>query len=192
MGYIKTFHCFHGTTTEYFKCIKESNRFQFQQRNNHWLGNGVYFFLDDQRKAEWWAKMAVRKSEKQNEKKEFAPCVLYLEAKSDIDKVIDLNTETGQQLVDDFAKYLKQQKIQINIPNVDNLSKSKKEHISRCFLMDLLAISGDYVASCYQFPNNSSYKFEDLGPYGIVNNRGNQLCVYNQEIIDFSTIQNVI
>lgn len=178
---------------EYSAFIKKTNGFQFQTRRDHWLGNGIYFFLDDKLKAEWWAQMAVRKYESKNKGKKSSPCVLYLEAKTDINKVIDLNVEAGQKLLDDFAEYLKQQNIHINIPDDDDLSDVEKEHISRCTLMDLLVESGGYVASCYQFPDRGKpYIFKDLKQYGIINNKGNQFCVYNQQIIDFSTMQTVI
>lgn len=193
MGYIKTFHCFHGTTKEYFAFIKKNKEFQFQLRKDHWLGNGVYFFLDDKLKAEWWSRMAVKKYNNENVGKKSNPCVVYLEAKTDIDKVIDLNVEAGQKLLDDFAEYLKKQNIQIDIPNADDLDDNEKELISRCILMDLLVKSEGYVASCYQFPHEDKpYRFKGLQQYGIINNRGNQLCVYNQKIIDFSTMQTII
>lgn len=177
---------------EYFASIKETDEFQFQKRNDHWLGNGVYFFIDDHLKAKWWARMAVEKFNRKNKNKKSIPCVLYLEAKTDIDKVIDLNVESGQGLLKEFIKFIEQNGIQINIPNDESLSEAQKEHFSRCALMDLLAESGGYVASCYQFPDKGKpYGFMDLKQYGIINNKGNQLCVYDQKIIDFSTLQEV-
>jgi len=40
MGYEKTFHCFHGTTEEAYNQIVQNEKFTFQTRENHWLGNG--------------------------------------------------------------------------------------------------------------------------------------------------------
>lgn len=192
MGYEKTFHCFHGTTMESYNKILESKKFTFKPRENHWLGNGVYFFLDDVMKAEWWAQMAVEKELRNHKRKESSPCVLYIEAKVDIDKVIDLNNEKGQMILNQFISYLKENKIEISVKPNQKLSKKQQEHFFRCAVMDLLVESEGFKASCYLFPNDDKpYIFENLTDYGIINNKGNQLCVYDQSILDFTTMKNM-
>lgn len=195
MIYTRIFNCFHGTTEEHFKSIEENiakgekNIFKFSPRKDHWLGNGVYFFLDDESKAKWWASMAVRKY-KEHTKEKISAKTFYIEAKASSDKVIDLNTELGQKIFFDFLDYIKKAGIKIEVPVNKSMSVKQQQLESRCKLMDLLAHSEEYVASCYQFSNSEKpYVFKDLEHYGILNNKGNQLCVYNQEILDFSTMQ---
>ena len=187
MDYEKTFHCFHGTTMDSYEVIKETEEFIFEIRDNHWLGNGIYFFLDDQLKASWWARMAVQKKQKKNSTNNPEPCVLYIVAKVGIDEVIDLNVESGQNLLNDFISFLKENKIEISIPTDKQLTSEEQQHYFRCKVMDLLVETEGYKASCYLFPNESKpYIFKSLSNYGIMNNKGNQICVYDQSILDFS------
>lgn len=182
MHYIRSFHCFHGTTTNRFDEIVKDRKFIFKQRKNHWLGNGVYFFLDDREKAAWWAKTISRRERA-------VPCIVYINGNAASNEVLDLNTESGQGILQGFIEFLKSQKIAIKVPE-NNLSEDEQEHYFRCIVMDLLTIEKGYKASCYLFPNSSKpYMFDDLMSYGIMNNKGNQLCVYDQSILDFNSLE---
>lgn len=181
--YKRHFNCFHGTTTSTFSLIEKENKFNYNKRDDHWLGNGVYFFLNDFEKANWWAenavKVAARKIQKQVSTK-IEPCTLYIEATTDSKKILDLNTENDQKKLHDFLLFLEEHQLNVNLKNLSIVE-------ARCTTMDLLTKSEDYDASCYLFPNKH-YQFKDLEKYGIVSNKGNQLCVYNQNIMDFSTL----
>lgn len=192
MGYEKTFHCFHGTTEEAYNQIVQSGKFTFQTRENHWLGNGVYFFLDDYLKAKWWAKEAVKKELRTDKNKKVLPAVLYIEANVDIDKIIDLNSEKGQLILNQFIEFLFEHGFEFQEKPNEKLSKQQQEHYFRCAVMDLLVESEGYTASCYLFPNNEKpYIFESLKEYGIMNNKGHQLCVYDQSILDFDKLKHI-
>lgn len=55
-----TFGCFHGTSEKKALSIMMDQQFRVRNRSNHWLGNGVYFFVDDEKQAEWWARNQCR------------------------------------------------------------------------------------------------------------------------------------
>lgn len=188
MIHIFTLHlnCFHGTINSAFELIKKQQLFSYEHRDDHWLGNGVYFFINDIEKAQWWAKNAHMKAKRLSEKRDnIDPCTLFVSASIDTSKILNLDTEKGQKELNDFINILKRQ-------NTSIISKNSNAHADRCALLDLLVKYREYDASCYHFPDNSSsYGFKDLEKYGIMNNKGYQLCVYNQGIIDFTTLKSV-
>lgn len=182
MQYERLFHCFHGTTIKAYQEISRTKKFTSNPRYDHWLGNGIYFFLDDEEKAVWWAKGIA-------ERKDSPACLLYIQAKIGNNKVLDLNTERGQRNFHEFLDILHENGIVIPVPEGLKTNEEKR-HFFRCQVLDLLAEFGDYQASCCLFPNSSkTYMFKGLEPYGIMNNKGNQLCVYDQEVLDFNSFQ---
>lgn len=52
MNELITYTGYHATSSEFVNSIKKYG-FKFKYNENHWLGNGVYFFLDPYL-AEWW------------------------------------------------------------------------------------------------------------------------------------------
>lgn len=56
---------FHGTCMKYFEDIQSEglDPLKCKHRNDHWLGQGVYFF-DDYDKALWWASNISEKNKK--------------------------------------------------------------------------------------------------------------------------------
>lgn len=182
--YERVFNCFHGTSSSNFDLISNQKHFTFERRNDHWLGNGVYFFLDDLQKANWWSSLYLKKMNRIGQSTNIEACSLFVKARTSSDKVLDLNTEKGQTIFLEFTNFLKKNGISIKTKNGDN-----SEIKVMCTIMDFLARDRKYDASCYQFPNESKpYLFKGLDVYGIMNNKGNQFCIYNQNIIDFSTL----
>ena len=59
--------CYHGTIQKFADNIKNTKKFKIENRNNHWLGNGVYFFVNNFFEAEWWSKQAKKKFIRENE-----------------------------------------------------------------------------------------------------------------------------
>ena len=75
---------YHGTDLENAKKICK-NGFRWKQNDEHWLGNGVYFYLDRDL-AEWWTT---------NPSKIFGteikvPCILSAEVSIKDERVLDL------------------------------------------------------------------------------------------------------
>lgn len=47
---------FHGTISHFADLILLDKEYKFDNRDDHWLGNGDYFFENDKDEATWWAK----------------------------------------------------------------------------------------------------------------------------------------
>ncbi|PGM61419.1 hypothetical protein CN947_13470 [Bacillus cereus] len=188
MNYSMKYNCFHGSTFEAINLILQTKKFDFEKRNNHWLGNGAYFFIDDEGKATWWAQNAVNKEKRENPHKEHNPGVIYIEANVEKKELINLNIESDQKILSDFVRVLKENKFEFRFPDNKKLEQKDLEHYVLCQTMDLLSKTKGYKASCYLFSNEERpHLFKGLAECGIGNNKGNQLCVYDQSILDFET-----
>lgn len=191
MNYVVKYNCFHGSTDEAIDEILKNKKFHFNKRDDHWLGNGVYFFIDDKSKADWWARQAVDKENKKYPHKYLEPCILYIEANVNKNELLNLNSENDQSILKNFIAFLKKNKIAVDFDCASNDNVSS--HILLCHVLDTFSKLEGYKASCYLFPNeNKPYLFMELGKYGIMNNKGNQLCVYDQSILNFETTSKLI
>ena len=85
---------YHGTTASKAKSIIGDGNFVFQQRPDHWLGQGVYFFVNDYDAAVWWAG--------QGQDRDVKRAVLEYELEVDEDDLLDLDTLTGMRKFNEF------------------------------------------------------------------------------------------
>lgn len=187
MDYKVILNCFHGTIKHYSDEIMTEHNFTFKQRNDHWLGNGVYFFINDKSKAEWWSREASSLAKRDRELNQISADttgkVVYLETTLSNSELLDLDTEAGQKKLSDFIKHLKKMGFSIT----RKVSGSVTEHQARCELLDLLIGTEDFKACSYTFDSNHSEIYKGIKEYGIIN-RNRQLSVYDQTIIDFDTL----
>ena len=49
----------HGTIKKFSDLILIEKKFVMNSRKDHWLGNGIYFFVDDLEQAFIWASVQV-------------------------------------------------------------------------------------------------------------------------------------
>lgn len=182
-----TLNCFHGTIKHYADQVIQEKKFTIKRRDDHWLGNGVYFFINDREKAKWWSKEASKRANFNEELKAIAgdttEKVIYLETTLNNRELLDLDTENGQKRIKDFIDYLLKRKSRIT-----GIVSSGEEHKALCKILDLFAKTENVKATSYTFESNRKELFKGLNRYGIVN-RGRQLSVYDQTIIDFKTLQ---
>lgn len=174
---------FHGTTDKNFIEIKNSRQFKINRRNNHWLGNGVYFFLNDQRKAEWWSEMTVRNMRKRSThdshiKKAVISCQIKVKNK----KFLDLDTKDGKIKLKNFTIELEKIKPQISQKNID-------EHELLCVTIDLMVRYYDYDVVKYTFVDKKDNI--NLKKFGI-DGHGQQATVFNQSVINFDSLEGEI
>ncbi len=91
---------YHGTDK---KCAERIvvHGFKFKASDEHWLGNGVYFYLDSDL-ANWWTtKPSARFGSTINE-----PVVLTFEIEISSDKILDLRFLSGyRQCLDSYAEF---------------------------------------------------------------------------------------
>ncbi|MBL3731780.1 hypothetical protein JIN86_19605 [Lysinibacillus sp. HST-98] len=190
-NYLISYNCYHGTTSKNSNIIITNKEFTYEYREDHWLGNGVYFFIEDEMKGKWWARNAVKK-EKRLTNETHEPVVIYIMVNVERRNLLNLNTEEGQKILKEFNKFLKDNKKGIVIEKRAGETEVSKKRRALCTLLDLLSTSLDFKASCYLFGgSNIPNLFRLEGDYGLSNNNGNQLCVYDSSILDFNTYEEI-
>lgn len=101
-----SYNLYHGTTHEKAESIKNSGTFEYKPREDHWLGDGVYFFINDYKKAKWWGKQACKIVTKNGETTS-GPKVLFIESYTLMrDQLLDLDTEEDKLKFFNFIKKL--------------------------------------------------------------------------------------
>lgn len=83
---------YHGTTIKNAMEIVQENKFVIKGRDNHWLGQGVYFFENDKELAGIWMK-----SNRYISDQDFA--ILRCEIECKEEELLDLNTVSGKRLL---------------------------------------------------------------------------------------------
>lgn len=179
---ILTFWGYHGTLAENAKKIKQEKEFRCKENPYHWLGNGVYFFIDDPDKAIWWAKQAnVKKHKKQQVA--YIRCYIQLLKK----ELLNLDIERDRIRIDKFFKDLHNTKV---IRQEDSEDPEKY----RTRVLDFFIKRRDYKAIKYTF-SNTKITYEninyDISPESdlYLRNNGCQLAIFNQSVIDFSELR---
>ena len=186
---VSRYNCFHGTTRTVANIVKDTSKFQYNFRNDHWLGNGIYFFIEDYDKAKWWAKTLARRERKSK------ASVISLVATIQRNKILDLDAEKERK---DFYQFVLDF-IAAN-PVIEGLdftytSSPSDENIDmneaklRCFMLDLIQKINNYDTCKYTFVDDKlTYSLPNVNS-SLIRNNGVQLCIYNQSVIDFSTSQ---
>lgn len=128
---------YHGTGLSNYEEILETQKFTFKKRNNHWLGNGVYFFIGDFNRAKRWA-------EGNRPNKNTAPVVIEADFSFKSGELLDLDKSEDLNKVDGFARnfitILRQKKVEVR--NID-------EHEFQCKLLDaFIHCNKNYKAIC--------------------------------------------
>lgn len=179
------FNIFHGSTNDYIESIIENKKFNVKKRKDHWLGNGVYFFIDDASKAFWWASFAKKKWEKENKNLKNATrqedAIIFFEITIERNNLVDLDTEDDRHRLDDFIKELQEMNIQLS----DKSSKQPSKKEAFCTLIDTYVGYYDNIdAVKYTFSDDKKTYSDMDQKYGIYNN-GVQLSLFNQSLLDF-------
>lgn len=184
----KNYDCYHGTIKYYSDNIFKEKKFTFKERNDHWLGNGVYFFIDDSSKAKWWSgeavKLAKRNPKLTLNKKQMCPKVIYLKVDVCSSELLNLDTEEGLKLLMDFYNYLRINNFRVVKRKNGNEQSENSLHEARCHVLDLLVKSEGFKACTYTFDSEKKNLYNSFSSFGLVN-RSRQLSVYDQSIINF-------
>ena len=144
---------FHGTFVEAIDSIVKEG-FHIVRRDNHWLGQGVYFY-DNSPLARWWISRNS-KSDHQKRDKGTSFVVIKAQLSSTVDSVLDLDSVEG---VNSFY-----QKIHENWDVFRTVQFSNDEHKNLCFVLDVLSEQYGFKIIIKTF--------ESLDPsYGLVNTR---------------------
>lgn len=181
--------CYHGTIQKFADNIKNTKKFKIEIRNNHWLGNGVYFFVDNFSEAEWWSKQAKKKFIRENklDEQKVKQQVIQLQINIDPERLLDLDVVSEIDALNNFMRELRKEDLYIFGPN-------KNKEIERCAIIDLYAEYKEYKAACYTFESKAklSKKSNNFMISIGLEKHAKQLCVFDQSIIDFNTYKEMI
>jgi len=173
------FYCFHGTTkTNADKIVREKN-FIWKKRSNHWLGKGVYFFIDDSDKAKWWASKCIKDKDEK--------VVVETEVCIDNDRLFNLDTEQAKKYLDKYIKEAYSNMV------VRNAMVEPNKHLSflemRCVCLDVISKINSYQAiKCTFLDKKIKYEYLSSIEGGIMNTAC-QLCVKDCSIIKYDKIR---
>lgn len=178
--------CYHGTSKENQEKISSDKEFLYTKRNDHWLGYGTYFFLEDKEKAKWFTKNDKRVSEKEK-------CIICVTVEIEPKNLLNLDIEKDRKMLDNFIKDYSDLKPKLSSENME----SNNQH--RCFHIELFkkyhkntykavkyTFSDDKISYSYINKKDSTLK-KDRNHTRISNN-GIQLCVIDQDIINFDEL----
>ena len=151
---------YHGTTKAAAKAVCKTQQMFPSKRNNDWLGNGIYFFVNAC-DAQWW----IGHTRYQTEKTAIISATITYIPEHLLDLDIQENVDKLNEVVNTFIS-LNQECINANI----------EKHQKWCFACNLihkLDSTVELIARTFQHPNDSS-----IFP---INRR--QLCVFNSNLI---------
>ena len=97
--YPKMVYGFHGCDIYVKEHILNGGHWRFSNNSYDWLGSGIYFWENDEKRAYEWAKMLSLQNDKIKE-----PAVIG--AKIDLGRCLDITTLEGIEMVKDGYKYL--------------------------------------------------------------------------------------
>lgn len=186
------FYAYHGTILEFANSIKNSKEFiPGEDREDHWLGIGSYFFREDLEQAKVWADLKVSKHKKF---KGHHSAVIEVLIKVAFDKVLNLDTISGINYLKVFLERLQKEGILLTLPSRGSGNKSPELANKVFSLID----PNDKWIIIKTFPVNSkkidlnknlmalSFLHKDnLITYG---QQGTQVCVKNNNAINKDSI----
>lgn len=183
------FWCYHGTLMESAEKIREQKKFVCERKSTHWLGNGIYFFVDDSSKAKWWAQEHAKNIYK---KDGLEKPTAYIRVKVDTLKrdLLNLDTEDDRQILDKHAKDFRRK---ISSISFRGRSTDLTSQEIRTMIFEYIIQSKGYKAIKYTFSNTKlSYENFNQG-FSLKNeqylkNNGTQLVVLDQSLINFETL----
>lgn len=174
--YNLNFVLFHGTTKKIAHKILVTKEFIITPRSDHWLGNGIYFFDNDLEKAKWWA-AATKKRNKDSE----IGILKYDNFEIKASKLLDLDSEHGRNVINNFLKELSEAGLQIFNSQEKNVKENKSD------LIQMVVDQQNLIASKQTFTTENPNWIRELNKFEIYNNQV-QFCIYENKDINFNKI----
>ena len=171
----------HGTIKKYADKILEEKEFKIIERDDHWLGNGVYFFIEDIDKAIWWSGEAQKRYKRKYGDTEDKAVLLVKNFKTQTNELFDLDSEQSRNELNDAIKIInKNEKYNFDF---EGLTEDKK----RAKIIEIYCLYRGYKATRFTFHRDPLPQHTELAEMGILNNE-RQICIYDQSLIDFDNI----
>ncbi|MCK1257297.1 hypothetical protein MX075_05460 [Streptococcus uberis] len=165
---------YHGTGLSNYNKIISTQQFNYEKRKNHWLGSGIYFFIDDFKRAQRWAE--GNRPDKCTE-----PVVIETSFEFEVNELLDLDKLDDLSKLDSFSReftaVLRRKGVQIK--NID-------EHEFHCKLLDAFVLKNkNYQAICRTMNSSGNSK---AGPSGFAP-LAKQLNVIHSKRIDVNNLK---
>lgn len=171
---MKYYDCYHGTGNVNYQNIQLNGGFTYKPRRNHWLGSGVYFFVDDLEKASWWAK--TNRPDKESE-----PVVLRATLTFEDKELLNLDLEKDLNMLDDFAASLLEA-----LHEYKAKLQSLDDHEWHCKLIDMFVNKNDRYGAIVRTVSTTQRR----GPSRF-QAQSKQLCVKDMSKINLQTIEKI-
>lgn len=168
---------FHGTSVEYAEKIIDTTELKpGNLRNDHWLGQGAYFFREDPEQAKLWAMNRYART----------PAILKTIIKTNNKDFLNLDTRSGLNYFNSFIKNEVKPRIQSGEVEIE-LQTDKKENIKnifRCFFCNELpneikAIQRTFFVDKAGLNREKHFREMNIFVHGI------QICIRDTGLIDF-------
>ncbi|EIJ82286.1 hypothetical protein PB1_05130 [Bacillus methanolicus PB1] len=173
---------FHGTTESVAKDIVAHKNFKIGEfREDHWLGQGVYFYREDYKQALIWARYKIKRKKELNGEN---VAVIYSNTIINNSQFLNLDTREGLNFFKSFLEGLKafsgENKIEINIDD----DHPKKKELLMCFYCDMLPKEIKVIQRTYRVGSghfDSDTLLQEVG----MHLHGIQVCVRDTSVIDY-------
>jgi hypothetical protein len=172
-----TFYAYHGTDEESAIDITANGLKIFEDlRDDHWLGNGIYFFREDAQQALTWAINKVRSVKALRGKK---ACVIEVEINLQEKNFLNLDSRDGMLAL---KKFISQLNSTIKHSKIGLAFKEKDEAQQRHFVFSLLPVDEYYVIQRTFKTDSALNENSNIKRLGLYLN-GVQVCVRNLSAI---------
>lgn len=173
-----SFYGFHGTAESCAIEINKTIHFEpVELRDDHWLGQGSYFYKDDEEQAKLWAKNKVLKHAKY---KGETPCVIEVVLEANESNFLNLDSRIGLQDLDRFISSLKDTGMKIE--TTENVPAKIRNYI-----LSLLPSFIWMIQRTFEVP--SKYDKLELFVDMELKLLGTQICVRNNEVIKGNSLK---
>lgn len=181
----KQYQGYHGSSAENIDNIISSDKFKQMRRNNHWLGQGIYFFEDDKQLSYVFAKSDPKYKDKDIASIE---CDIRCNPDNLLNLIKQEDKEYLAELFNEFKTSLLNKRKQRNIfPKKDDTPREieEKQQKVRSVFFDSLDPDKVKVIRCIfdkSFKNDNG-KFNIIEKQLGINDRHIQLCIREQSVI---------
>ncbi|MEC0266721.1 hypothetical protein [Paenibacillus anseongense] len=163
----------HGTDDLSTNSILDSGfDYPARKRDDHWLGNGIYFYREDVEQALIWSYIKFRKNRECQE-----ICVLQTLVEVEEDNFLNLDSRGGMERLEKFLKEIKELTASIKLKT----TPVKLRHL----IMGMLP--QEYKVIQRTFPVKSIFDEIDLFNQMDLRLQGVQVCVRNKGVITGDT-----
>ena len=176
------FYAFHGTAESCAKKISDSHKFKAETpRPDHWLGQGVYFFREDEEQALMWAKIKVERNPQFSGEK---PRVVEVFLESNESNFLNLDTRGGLINLGVYLNEMKKQGLRIEADaNIEEIPAR-----IRCYILSILPDTVWMIQRTFKV-ERSIFDKSELFVSMELSLLGTQICVRNHNVVKKGSIR---